>query len=291
MEKLSHTNTGLEYYSYKFAAKNLDEETGLYYFGARYLDVRYSRWISTDPALSDYISGSSVGCGGIYNSMNLSFYHYANNNPIRYSDPTGAFDWDTNTIETGDTLNQIAEDCNTRYGTNYTADDLQGLNSDTISDKDKIYAGNHLNLGKAEDVQKRAKDYVSRATAQVSQVNGVCSKMPIDNGSLKTWFNKKQGELLTPKEIQIQRTCGITEMIAGPVLAIGACEVTYGASVEIGLYIMADGAVLIAKADEGVKQAPFVFFINLKSPVTGEINGVPVNVEVPNPSYIMPRVK
>ncbi len=154
---------------YKFSSKELDEETGLYYYGARYLDPKYSRWISADPAMSYYVEGKSNGSsGGIYNPINLNLYHYAGNNPVRYSDPTGLFDWDTNTIQEGDTLSQIAKDCNTRYGTNYTADDLQGLNSDTISDKDKIYAGNHLNLGKAEDVQKRAADYTNRATTQYS---------------------------------------------------------------------------------------------------------------------------
>ena len=166
VEKTS--NTGLEFLPYKFTAKELDKETGLYYYGARYLDPKYSRWISADPALGEYMQGSSAGEGGIYNGINLSLYHYGGNNPIRYTDPTGAFDWDTNTIESGDTLSQIANDCNTRYGTNYTADDLQGLNSGTISDKDKIYAGNHLNLGKAEVVQKRAADYTNRATTQYS---------------------------------------------------------------------------------------------------------------------------
>ena len=63
-------------------------------------------------------------------------------------------------------MSQIAKDCNNRYGTNYTADDLQGLNSDTITDKNMIYAGNKLNLGKAEDIQKRAEDYNNRATTQ-----------------------------------------------------------------------------------------------------------------------------
>lgn len=28
--------------------EKLDGETGLYYYGARYLDPKYSRWISTD---------------------------------------------------------------------------------------------------------------------------------------------------------------------------------------------------------------------------------------------------
>ena len=99
---------------------------------------------------------------------NAGLFHYAGNNPIRYIDPTGAFDWNTNTIEDGDTLSQIAEDCYTKYGVNYTTDDLKDLNKDTISDKDKIYAGTHLNLGKVEEVQRRAADYQSRATTKYS---------------------------------------------------------------------------------------------------------------------------
>ena len=39
----------------KFTSKELDEETGLYYFGARYLDPQMSRWMSPDPALGSYL--------------------------------------------------------------------------------------------------------------------------------------------------------------------------------------------------------------------------------------------
>jgi len=38
-----------------FVNVELDEETGLYYYGARYLDPKYSRWLSGDPALAEYI--------------------------------------------------------------------------------------------------------------------------------------------------------------------------------------------------------------------------------------------
>ena len=33
--------------------KELDRETGLYYYGARYLDPKTSRWMSGDPALGE----------------------------------------------------------------------------------------------------------------------------------------------------------------------------------------------------------------------------------------------
>ena len=82
---------GLDKLPFRFTGKELDEETGLYYYGARYLDPKYSRWLSGDPALNDYMAGSSVGKGGIYNTVNFNVYHYGGNNPIKYIDPTGMY--------------------------------------------------------------------------------------------------------------------------------------------------------------------------------------------------------
>ena len=100
---------GLDKLPFRFTGKELDEETGLYYYGARYLDPKYSRWLSGDPALGEYIPQAPVndeakkhnenlpGMGGVYNTVNLHVYHYAGYsqrsfelyNPVKYTDLDG----------------------------------------------------------------------------------------------------------------------------------------------------------------------------------------------------------
>ncbi|MEM5948949.1 RHS repeat-associated core domain-containing protein [Spirochaetia bacterium 38H-sp] len=97
----SKAGSGLYSTPYRFTGNELDEETGLYYYGARYLDPKTSRWISSDPALGEYVPVAPVsdearkhnqslpGMGGVYNLVNLQLYHYAGNNPVKYIDPDG----------------------------------------------------------------------------------------------------------------------------------------------------------------------------------------------------------
>jgi RHS repeat-associated protein len=60
---------------YKFNAKELDTETGFYYYGARYYNPRLSIWYGSDPLAEKMPSWSP--------------YTYTFDNPVRYTDPTG----------------------------------------------------------------------------------------------------------------------------------------------------------------------------------------------------------
>ena len=60
---------------YLFNAKEFDEETGLYYYGARYYDPHLSLWMSTDPMQEKYPW--------------ITSYCQTFNNPIRFIDPNG----------------------------------------------------------------------------------------------------------------------------------------------------------------------------------------------------------
>ena len=93
---INHKKEGvIDSMPYRFTGQELDSETGFYCFSARYLDPRTSRWISTDPAINEYVptagsdNSSLPGMGGVYNLINMHTYHYAGNNPVKYTDPDG----------------------------------------------------------------------------------------------------------------------------------------------------------------------------------------------------------
>ena len=80
---------------YLFNGKELDSETNLTYFGARYLDMKTSLWLNTDPLsgynpiqeTEHYIDGQHNN--GVFNPMNHNTYGYTYNNPIKWVDPNG----------------------------------------------------------------------------------------------------------------------------------------------------------------------------------------------------------
>ncbi len=67
-------STGTTRNPYRYTARDLDSETGLMYYRARYYDVQVGRFISEDP---------------IQFKGGANFYAYVRNNPISNTDPRG----------------------------------------------------------------------------------------------------------------------------------------------------------------------------------------------------------
>ena len=74
-ELLVDEHSSSEDLPYKFNSKQFDDETGLYYYGARYLNPMASIWYGVDPKFEKYI--------------NLSPYCISSSNPLFFIDKDG----------------------------------------------------------------------------------------------------------------------------------------------------------------------------------------------------------
>ncbi|MBK6514316.1 MAG: RHS repeat-associated core domain-containing protein [Polyangiaceae bacterium] len=70
---------------YRYTGKERDDETGLYYYGARYYAAWLGRWTSADPL------GIGADGPGVYN--------YVRGSPVVYSDPSGMESWSEETVQ------------------------------------------------------------------------------------------------------------------------------------------------------------------------------------------------
>lgn len=77
-------STGSTTNAHTYTGKELDQETGLFYYGARFYDPKIGRFLTLDP----YMFGRPKA-DHLYNPQRLNIYAYALNSPYRYIDPDG----------------------------------------------------------------------------------------------------------------------------------------------------------------------------------------------------------
>jgi RHS repeat-associated protein len=107
----------------KFTGKERDAETGLDFFGARYMSSAQGRFTSPDPLpwLSWQTGGDEARqkfLALISNPQNLNMYSYVGNNPLNHTDPTGMNACGTNddsTCKVEITITSRDRDANLKY--------------------------------------------------------------------------------------------------------------------------------------------------------------------------------
>ena len=72
-----------------FVGKEMDKETGLYYFGARYMEPMIGRFVSPDPVGAVDQKTGKINQKNLSNPQRLNYYAYALNNPYKYVDSDG----------------------------------------------------------------------------------------------------------------------------------------------------------------------------------------------------------
>jgi RHS repeat-associated protein len=128
----------------QFTGKDLDEDTGLYYFNARWYDQEVGRFISEDTITDP--------C----NPMTLNLYTYCSNNPLIYVDPTGHVAWES-------------------YKSTENKDSDNYMGSPKINNNDDASKINDLSKKIDEAVKDGSPDAVKNAVDEAKQTVGQTS--------------------------------------------------------------------------------------------------------------------
>jgi RHS repeat-associated protein len=129
----SHANPDVM--PYKFNGKEKDEETGLYYYGARYYNGDDQVWMGVDPLWEEY--------------PDLSPYAYCSNNPVNRIDPDGMDVWDVN--GQGEVVNRIKDKTQDAF---YMVDKEGNRTYTTDADGNKNYNSISFEYGTITDAKK-----------------------------------------------------------------------------------------------------------------------------------------
>ena len=120
-ELLVDEHSSSEDLPYKFNGKQFDDETGLYYYGARYMNPMASIWYGVDPLAEKYTT-----TGG---------YVYTLNNPVKFIDVDGR-EWTQTTDKNGNTV--ITVSLNLSFNGDFSAAQMENYKNAISSEFNRM---------------------------------------------------------------------------------------------------------------------------------------------------------
>ena len=174
-ELLVDEHSSSEDMPYKFNGKEMDEETGLYYYGARYMNPMTSLWYGVDPLAEKY-----VAVGG---------YVYTIDNPVKLVDLDGK-EW-TYTIDKNGHIT-ITVSVNFSAGENFSHSQIENYKKAISTEFNKIVSDvSDGNVSGVIDFYEDNKDIVQ--SLNLSSENG--SNIAGNTGCMASNVNVKFGKL------------------------------------------------------------------------------------------------
>lgn len=167
---------------FKFNGKELDEESGLYYYGARYYDPRISIWTSVDPYQYDSTYWDGKHNGGFYNHFNQNSFMYCYQNPINLFDPNGK-QTNAQVLNTLKAVKNVENVLKGQKWIDYQVDHPCGKSArkqnNQIPDSNPAYDGSQINMYIDKNRQDEADKIDGKKTSKVDFLKGL--KTLIDN--------------------------------------------------------------------------------------------------------------
>ena len=194
--------TGTKENDRRFIGKEKDEETGLLYFGARYMESMIGRFVSPDPVGAVDSARGKINGNNLLNPQRLNYYAYGLNNPYRYVDPDG---------------NEVYEYVDTQGILDRTIRSLNDPSGMLPFQPPIIYQGidSNNNFKRVQEAFKKAQEITQRPLAErIKDIQKSPDKWekigdredprqpPGGESRRELWQNKESGELLEKHELK-----------------------------------------------------------------------------------------
>lgn len=165
-----------------FPGKERDAETGLDYFGFRYYSGAQGRFTSPDPLLNS---------GRPWLPQSWNRYAYTLNNPLRYTDPLGLYEWDKKCKQGDSTCEANRQQFRdalanlTKAAGNYAAGSKERKQLDAIIGKIGTEGdGNKTRIGFNSNMKDYGQTFGNKMTFNFQALNSALSQW--DSGTLST---------------------------------------------------------------------------------------------------------